>query len=80
MAEQLDQFPKKEQGRRGLYPWHEWMNGHPWRLSRPADFKTGIRTMQVMAFNRAKMMGGKIKTYSPDVHTLIVQFIPNGQK
>ncbi|HEY6312886.1 MAG TPA: hypothetical protein VIY52_19080 [Streptosporangiaceae bacterium] len=61
MATQLNTFPgpRPPQGR---YPWDEWTNGRPWRITRGEDYDIPTENMRANLHMRASSMGRKVQT------------------
>lgn len=79
MATQLNSFPGRR-GPQGRYPWDEWTNGRPWRITRGEDYDVPTENMRVNLHMRASSMGRKVKTRKiadDQGEGLIFQFIPD---
>lgn len=60
MAQLLDQWPIRERQQR--YPWHEWLDGRPWRIKRGEDYHSRANTIVGNARAQAKRRGGTLRT------------------
>lgn len=56
MAHPLNSLPKRR-GRRPLYPWSEWADGRPWRITRGEDFAVPAQSMAAMIRAHAQRAG-----------------------
>lgn len=57
MAERITELSPRRGGRPPLYPWDEWMDGHAWRITRPADFETPAKSMATTLYVHAARKG-----------------------
>ena len=57
MARNISNLPGKRESRR-VYPWKEWLNGHPWEIQYGVDFQCGMATMRTAIHQAAKAAGG----------------------
>jgi hypothetical protein len=62
MATQLNTFPEPRVPL-GRYPWGEWTNGRPWRITRGEDYDVPTENMRVNLHMRASSMGCKVRTH-----------------
>lgn len=63
MATQLDTFPGPGgAGRPRRYPWDEWTNGRPWRITRGEDYTIATENMRTNLHMRATSIGRKVQT------------------
>lgn len=61
MAEKLDHFPKPDRNPQG-YPWGDWLDGSPWKLIKGEDYHVKTKSFVSNAQDRARRMGGRIRT------------------
>lgn len=62
MATQLSTFPGPS-APQGRYPWDEWTNGRPWRITRGEDYDIPTENMRANLHMRASSMGCKVQTH-----------------
>jgi hypothetical protein len=60
VAERLKDWPTTPRVRR--YPWHEWMDGSPWRLEPGVDFTGTFKNMRATIVNHAKRNDIAVRT------------------
>ena len=78
MATQLDTFPGPRVPQR-RYPWDEWTNGRPWRITRGEDYDISTENMRTNLHMQASSRGRKVQTHratDDQGDSLIFQFSP----
>lgn len=71
MAERLTSL---DRSRPTLYPWRQWLDGSPWRISRGEDFAVSAESMAAQIRMRATREGLKVFARCPDEDTVEFQF------
>ena len=64
MAEIVDAMPPYHGGRHSEYPWAEWFDGRPRKLTKDVDFKTSVRVFAAtanVAMARAGLAGSVVQ-------------------
>jgi hypothetical protein len=62
------------------HPWEKWFNGHINELTQGEDFTCTTASIRTLAYNRARKMGGTVKTSLPhgvNGTTIEIQFTPD---
>lgn len=81
MAEQLEEFDfsvSNGGGRAPKYPWHEWLNGSPWRCVKGEDFHCEVKTFRGVARKAAKREGLELQSQRVGQAVIIQAYTPNG--
>jgi len=80
VAQPLEEWPTLEREQR--YPWSEWLDGRPWRISRGEDYDARAKTFVANARAQAKRRGGSVRTRIVDegsqAEGVILQFRRDG--
>lgn len=71
MAEILDQFKNQ----RNRYPWDEWKDGQPRRLTRGTDFHIDAKSFQAVIYQYADRNGLTVRTGVVDKNTVDIEFV-----
>lgn len=61
MAEVLENF-EFSHGSKAKYPWHQWLDGRIWKLTKGIDFDVSPSSFSVSAHQRANREGKKLRT------------------
>lgn len=69
MAEQLEDYVFGGSS----YPWDDWLNQKPWRLTKGEDFKSEVTSFQSAAHNAAKEKGLSLKTSREGDDVVVIQ-------
>lgn len=68
MARMVEAMPNNGStvGRRGKYPWKDWLNGSVWELHKGADFDCSILTIRSAACYAAMRRGKRVSVQITD--------------
>ena len=64
MAEQVSDFDWESKSS-DKYAFLDWFNGDTWKLQIGKDFNCPIHSMRAQLYNKARVMGLKIRTHVP---------------
>lgn len=62
MAEILENYDFRGQGRPNIYPFDEWFDGQVWKVYQGVDFNCTLTSMRVTLRSAAKKRGIKMQT------------------
>lgn len=62
MAEVVGTFDQKiVSGKRGIYPWDEWLDGRIWKLTKGVDFQCKLDSFRMACVYAAANRGVKLR-------------------
>lgn len=77
MAEVVDEMPSRAgRGQSQKYPWHEWLDGRVWKLTKGADFEVTVEIMRCAFHNKAKSRGLRVVTTSRGDDLYVQSYTP----
>ena len=81
MAEKLtDDSVFVRRRRAPMYPWHRWLDGSIWRLTRGEDFHNRTpESFRQAVRDQAKKRGLVVRTAMDDFERVIIQVIDKGE-
>jgi hypothetical protein len=66
MAKQLKDYERPDSGRPPTYPWHLWLDGRLWQLTRGTDFTCQMESMETLIRRTASNYDLKVTISRPD--------------
>lgn len=76
MARKLERFPEELARRSSVYPWHEWLDGDVWELTKGEDFTIKAKSLRTNGQAEARKRGGKLRVAeSEDGQRMVIQYV-----
>ncbi len=56
------------------YPWHKWLDGRVWQMTKGGDFKCSVGSFKHTATIHARKKGGRLRCHIKDKTKIVIQF------